>query len=77
MRIGERIALDSPANASKLIKLIRRKVETLAFYPQLGHPAGSPGQRQLLVHTHYLVHYQANPLEVWVLRVTHSARKLN
>lgn len=75
IRIGRRVAVDSPANADKLLDQIERKASILAVFPEIGHVGRKAGTRELLVHSHYLIIYRVLADGVHLLRVKHSSRK--
>jgi toxin ParE1/3/4 len=75
LRIGERIAKDSPASALKLLNSIRAQVNSLAEHPYIGRAGDVPGTRELVVHSHYIVYYRVIGRGIEVLRIKHSARR--
>lgn len=75
IKIGKRIALDSPVNSEKLVTLIEDKVKPLAEHPNMYRPGRKRGTRELVAHENYFVVYRVTPKQVEVLRVKHAAQQ--
>ena len=75
IRIGQHIAMDSPASAAKMIDLIEGKVTPLATHPHLGHAGRKRGTYELVAHASYVVIYRILTRKIEILRVKHTARQ--
>lgn len=75
IRIGQKIALDSPDNAGKMVTLIESKIVPLAAYPNLGRMGRQRGTRELVAHENYIVIYRVLEKCVEILRVKHAAQQ--
>lgn len=75
IKIGKKIALDSPVNSEKLVALIEDKVKPLAEHPNMYRPGRKRGTRELVAHENYIVVYRVAPKQVEVLRVKHAAQQ--
>ena len=73
--IRAHISQDSPAAASRVVKVIREQVKLLAQHAQAGRKGIIEGTRELVVsRLPYLVVYQQQDEIVTVLAVVHTAR---
>lgn len=75
IKIGQRIAQDSPASAQKMVDLIEDSVTPLAEHPRLGRIGRKPGTHELVAHPSYFVVYRVVTKKVEVLRVKHTAQQ--
>jgi addiction module RelE/StbE family toxin len=76
IRIGKRIAKDSPVNADNMVDLIEDKVRMLADHAELGRIGRKPGTRELVPHESYVVIYRVVPAKkVEILRVKHTSQQ--
>jgi addiction module RelE/StbE family toxin len=74
--IGDHIALDNPAAASRVVAAIWQKAETLGTYPLLGRVGRVQGTRELVISgTPYLVAYRVRGRQVAILAVFHGAQR--
>lgn len=73
--IGQHIAKDSPANASKLLDLIENKVTPIATHPEIGRTGRKHGTRELIAHENYVVIYRVLEEKIEILRVKHTAQQ--
>jgi toxin ParE1/3/4 len=72
------IAADNPAAATRLLERIDRRIESLARHPFLGELQPQFGNNtRRMIEGNYLIFYDVLPDAVHVLRVYHSARKLD
>lgn len=72
------IAADSPEAARRLLERIDQRIELLAEFPFIGESQpqfGEPTRR--IIEGSYLIYYDVLPDAIHVLRVFHSARKLD
>jgi toxin ParE1/3/4 len=71
------IAADNPTAATRLLKRIDRRIESLAQHPLLGEHQPEFGENtRRIIEGNYLVFYDALPDAVHVLRVFHGVRKI-
>ncbi len=75
IKIGQHIALDSPANAEKMVTHIEGKVTPLAAHPEMGRGGRKRGTRELIAHENYFVVYRVLTAKVEILRVKHVAQQ--
>lgn len=75
IKIGQKIAKDSPANAGKMVDLIEDKVRPLAAHPNIGRAGRKRGTRELVAHASYVVIYRVLSAKVEILRVKHTAQQ--
>jgi toxin ParE1/3/4 len=74
--IRERIALDNPAAATRVIERIRTAIRRLAASPAIGRPGRVEGTRELVIGgTPYIVPYRVHGDVVQVIAVLHSAQR--
>jgi toxin ParE1/3/4 len=72
------IAADNPAAASKWLKKIDQRIESLQRHPFVGERQPRFGENtRRFVEGNYLVYYDVLPDAVHVLRVFHGARKVD
>ena len=72
------VARDNASAATRLLERIDKRVETLSRFPLPGGLQPQFGERtRRLIEGNYLIFYDALPDAVHVLRVFHSARKLD
>jgi toxin ParE1/3/4 len=76
--IWRHIAADSPTAASRWLKKIDRRIQSLSIHPFMGEhqPQFSENTRRIIEGS-YLIFYDVLPDAVHVLRVFHGARKLD
>lgn len=76
--IWQYIAADNPIAATRWLKKIDRRIQTLPRHPFLGELQPQFGDHtRRIVEGNYLIFYDVLPDAVHVLRVFHGARKLN
>lgn len=69
------IDADNPAAAVRTISRIRRAVESLETFPELGRAwEGGPTRALSIAGIPYRVHYRVREDELQILRVFHTAR---
>jgi len=74
--IGDRIALDNPGAASRVVAAIGQKVDVLAVHPHLGRAGRVAGTRELVIAgTPYLVAYRIRGQQIAILAVFHGAQR--
>ncbi len=74
--IGDYIAGENPAAASRLVNHILDRTELLAEHPHIGRPGRVPGTRELVVtDTPYIVPYRVRGDVLQILAVLHGARR--
>ncbi|HEY9346746.1 MAG TPA: type II toxin-antitoxin system RelE/ParE family toxin [Inquilinus sp.] len=74
--IGDHIALDNPAAASRVVDTIRHKVEALTAHPQLGRIGRVAGTRELVITgTPYLAAYRVRGQQIAILAIFHGAQR--
>jgi len=74
--IGDHIALDNPAAASRVVAVIGQKVEGLAAHPLVGRAGRVAGTRELVVvGTPYVVAYRIRGQQIAILAVFHGAQR--
>jgi addiction module RelE/StbE family toxin len=74
--IRERIALDNPAAATRVIERIRTAVRRLAASPAIGRPGRVEDTRELVsAGTAYVVPYRVRADTVEIITVLHSAQR--
>jgi len=74
--ISERIAVDNPAAASRVVERIRTAVERLQEFPAIGRPGRVEGTRELVVSgTPYIVPYRVQGDVIQIITVLHSAQR--
>jgi plasmid stabilization system protein ParE len=77
--IANRIAQDSPSNASKVVKKIAATAGSLDRFPHMGvvlAEANDPAIRQCIIF-HYRLIYRVQPDAIVILAVIHSRRRLS
>jgi toxin ParE1/3/4 len=75
-RVCEYIRQDNPAAAGKTGARIEAAVESLARFPEMGHPGEVPGTRELAISPlPYFVVYRLKGDCVEILRVLHGKQK--
>lgn len=75
IKIGKKIALDSPVNAAKMVTLVEDKITPLSAHPNLGRVGRQRGTRELVAHENYIVIYRVLETSVEILRVKHTAQQ--
>ncbi len=74
--IGDYIARDDPAAASKVVTRIFESVIVLETHPDIGRPGRVPGTRELVLSgLPYIVPYRVRDGIVELLAVFHGARR--
>jgi len=74
--IYERIAVDNPTAATRMIERIRAAVTRLAASPALGRPGRVAGTRELVIpHTPYIVPYRVKNGVVQIITILHGAQR--
>lgn len=73
--VGEYIARDNRAAATKLLKHIRQTVRLLKENPFLGRRTEFQDVRELVVHANYLISYRVSQDSVQILQVWHTAQR--
>lgn len=74
--IYERITVDNPAAAPRVIQRIRTAVERLQEFPAIGRPGRVADTRELVVSgTPYIVPYRVKDDIVQIIGVLHSAQR--
>jgi addiction module RelE/StbE family toxin len=74
--IRERIALDNPGAATRVIERIRTAIRRLATSPAIGRPGRVEGTRELVITgTPYIVPYRVKGDTVQIITVLHSAQR--
>lgn len=74
--IRERIAVDNPAAAARMVERIRAAVERLAASPAIGRPGRVADTRELIISgTPYIVPYRVKGEVVQIITVLHSAQR--
>ena len=74
--IGERIAIDNPVAATRVVERIRDAVERLSSFPALGRPGRVADTRELVIAgTPYLVPYRVKEDAVQVITILHSSQR--
>lgn len=69
------IAADNPAAAKRTLARIRRAVESLATFPELGRAwEGGPTRALSIAGIPYRIHYRVREDDLQILRVCHTAR---
>lgn len=69
------IAADNPPAAKRTLARIRRAVESLATFPELGRAwEGGPTRALSIAGIPYRIHYRVREDELEILRVFHTAR---
>jgi toxin ParE1/3/4 len=72
----EHILADNPAAALSVHAAIRRAVERLATYPEIGRIGRVAGTRELVIpRLPYVVVYRVRETRVQILRLLHTARR--
>ena len=75
--IIEFIALDDPAAAERVYRVIKAATDRLRDFPEIGHPGRLPGTRELsVVSLPYVITYEVERETVTVIAVFHGARDL-
>src|SRR5260370_20283727 len=70
------IAVDDPEAAARAGDRIRRAVERLADFPEMGRAGRVPSTRELVVaRTHWIVVHRVSSRSVEILRVIHSSQR--
>lgn len=73
--IHDYIAADNPPAAGRTVARIRRAVESLETFPELGRAwEGGPTRALSIAGIPYRVHYRVRDEELQILRVYHTAR---
>lgn len=74
--IGDHVARDKPAAASRLVGAIFDRTGTLSRHPEAGRPGRIAGTRELVVSgTPHVVPYRVREGDVEILAVFHGARR--
>jgi toxin ParE1/3/4 len=74
--IGDHVAKDKPAAASRLVDAIFDRTGMLRRHPEAGRPGRIAGTRELVVSgTPYIVPYRVREGDVEILAVFHGARR--
>jgi addiction module RelE/StbE family toxin len=74
--IRERIAVDNPTAATRMIERIRAAVLRLTASPALGRPGRVAGTRELVIpHTPYIVPYRVKNDVVQIITILHCAQR--
>lgn len=69
------IAADNPPAAGRTVSRIRRAVESLETFPELGRAwEGGPTRALSIAGIPYRIHYRVREDELQILRVYHTAR---
>jgi toxin ParE1/3/4 len=69
------IAADNPPAAKRTLARIRRAVESLATFPELGRAwEGGPTRALSIAGIPYRIHYRVREDELQILRIHHTAR---
>ena len=75
-RVREYIRQDNPAAAETTGTRIEAAVDSLARFPEMGHPGEVPGTRELVIpRLPYLVVYRLKGDAVQILRILHGKQK--
>jgi toxin ParE1/3/4 len=76
--IREYIAQDSPITARRFVQRLRVGIRQLATFPELGSIVEAWDRQDLreLIIGNYRVIYQMVSREVWIITISHAARKL-
>ena len=70
------VAEDNPSAAESQLEIIKRAVEQLAHFPEMGRPGRVEGTRELVIQTTpYIVAYRLKGRAVRVLAILHGARR--
>ena len=70
------VAQDNPQIAGEMYWHIKRRIEVLRQFPELGRPGRVPGTRELVIDRFpFLVPYRIVGSEVQILRIFHTRRK--
>ena len=74
--IGAYIALENPRAAERVFHKIRATIESLAFFPLLGHPGHVEGTLEFVVPgLPYIIVYRITEDEMHILNVFHGAQE--
>jgi toxin ParE1/3/4 len=74
--LGDYIAGDDPAAATRIVTRIFDQTDRLAKHPHIGRPGRVPGTRELVIKdTPYIVPYRVRDGAVELLAVFHGARE--
>lgn len=73
-QVLEYISTDNAPAARKLAQVIRTRTEALRDTPYLGRVSPT-GQRELVLHRHYLVTYRLRAGRIEILQLWHTARR--
>lgn len=74
IKIGKKIAIDSPVNAAKIVTLVEDKITPLSAHLNLGRVGRQRGTRELVAHESYIVIYRVLEKRVEILR-EHTAQQ--
>jgi toxin ParE1/3/4 len=70
------VSQDNPSAAENQLELIKRAVEQLAHFPEMGRLGRVDGTRELVIQrTPYIVAYRFKAKTVRVLAILHGARR--
>ncbi|WP_267213476.1 type II toxin-antitoxin system RelE/ParE family toxin [Chelatococcus asaccharovorans] len=70
------IARDNPGAAREQVARIRRSINQLATFPDMGRPGRIEGTRELAApRTQFVIVYRTEPQRVVILRVLHGRQK--
>jgi toxin ParE1/3/4 len=70
------VSADNVSAAEKQLDLIKRSVEQLANFPEMGRPGRVYGTRELVIQsTPYIVAYRLKGSIVQILALLHGARR--
>jgi toxin ParE1/3/4 len=70
------VSVENPSAAEKLLDIIKRAVEQLANFPEMGRPGRVYGTRELVIQsTPYIVAYRLKGSIVDILALLHGARR--
>ncbi|HWT62974.1 MAG TPA: type II toxin-antitoxin system RelE/ParE family toxin [Ochrobactrum sp.] len=74
LTIGNIIAADNPAAASRMDELFMKASYSLEYFPERARAGVIPGTRELLVHPSYKLIYEIEGEDVYILAVVHTSR---
>lgn len=73
--VWDHIAADNPGAAARMDGLFSEAAGMLADHPMMGRRGRIRGTRELVVHSNYLLVYQIQESDVWILALVHAARR--
>lgn len=73
-RIGAYLSAENPILSANILEALILAADSLSIFPGRGRPGLSPGTRELVALSPYIITYEILEEEVRILRIWHAAQ---